>query len=161
MTKELNELLKTLDADEQYDFFSSGVRERYPIIHTTGDQKFICAMSNPFEDTPKSLYRFLYLWEPEKVNFLDMYKSRLASIRIHPKAVINLTLYKYELAMYLYVTEDQIQKRDVHFVEIQCGVPGAENEMLIENSEVYKDYQIVKGLLEMTHDVYCGNGFTV
>ena len=161
MTKELKDVLKTLDANAQYTFFTSGVQKKYPVIHTTGDQEFIQAISHSFEDTPKSLYRFFYLWGPEKVNLSDMYKSRIALIRIHPKGVIDLELYKYELAMYLYVTEDQIQKRDSHFIEIQCGVPGTENEMLIEHSEVYKDYQIVKGLLEMEHDIYCGNGFRV
>lgn len=161
MSEELTALLKTMDEDEQYDFFREGVRKRYPAIQDIGEQKLIQAISIAFEDTPKSLYRFLYLWEPKDIDFSDMYKSRVAVIRIHKKGVVRLALYKYELAAYLFVTPDQIRQRREHDIEISCGVPGFENEALIEDSEVYKEFQIFRGLLEMEHDVYPGNDFVV
>ena len=161
MSEELTALLKTIDKDEQYGFFNEGVRKRYPIIQDTGGQKLIQAISIAFEDTPKSLYRFLYLWKPKDMDFSDMYKSRLKPIRIHKKGVVSLHFYKYELAAYLFVTPDQIRQRRAHDIEISCGVPGFENEALIEDSEVYKEFQIFRGLLEMEHDVYGGNNFTV
>lgn len=161
MSDELNALLKTMDEDEQYDFFSSGVRKRYPLIQDTGGQGLVKSISIAFDDTPKSLYRFLYLWEPKDIDFSDMYKSHLKLIRIHEKGAISLSLYKYELAGYLYVTPDQIRPRQKHAIEISCGVPGVEIEALIDNSEVYKEFKIFKGLLEMEHNVYGGNGFVV
>ena len=161
MSEELTALLKTMDEDEQYDFFREGVRKRYPIIQDTKEQELIQAISTSFEDTPKSLYRFLYLWKPKDIDFSDMYKSGLVKIRIHKKGVVCLALYKYELSAYLYVTPDQIRPRPQHSIEISCGVPGIENEALIADSEVYKEFQIFRGLLEMKHNVYLGNDFTV
>lgn len=161
MTKELENLLKTMDGDEQYDFFKEEVKKRYPIIQDTGNQDFIQVTSIAFEDTPKNLYRFLYLWEPEDIDFSDMYKSELALIRIHKESVISLNFYKYELAGYLFVTPNHIQPRLQHEIEIQCGVPGFENEMLIDKSDIYKEFQIFKGLLEKKQNVYPGNNFFV
>ena len=161
MSEELNTLLKTMDEDEQYDFFNDGVRRNYPIIQDTGEQKLIQAIRVTFEDTPKSLYRFLYLWEPKNINFSGMYKSALTLVRIHPKGVVLLSLYKYELTGYLYVTLDQIRPRLQHSIGTHCGFPEVENEALIDNSKIYKEFQIFRGLLEMEHNVYLGNDFIV
>lgn len=161
MTKELKNLLKTMDEEQQYDFFNEGVRKKYPIIENTNGQQLVRVTSIGFKNTPKALYRFLYLWEPKNIDFSDMYKSTLALIRIHEKGIILLSLYKYELSAYLFVTLDEIKPRERYSIEIQCGVPGVDNEMLKDNSEIGKQFQIFKGLLEMEYDVYPGNNFKV
>ena len=154
----MDELTKSLD--EEYSF-CSGVRERYPIIYKW-DEEMIQTVSVGFRDTPKSLYRFLYLWEPKEVDFSDMYKSVLALIRIHPKGIVSLDLYKYELAAYLYVTSDQVKvENDEDKGMWVCGAPGVENAQMIPDSEVYKEFKIFEELLTMKHHIYPGNDFEV
>ena len=167
MEKELEQILKPFDELEDldkgfalHDFFE-GVKNRYPIIKDTKGQQLLHVTSIAFKNTPKSLYRFLYLWEPKNIDFSDMYKSGLAIIRIHKKGVVILSLYKYELVARLFVTSDEIKPRKRYGIEIKSGVPGVDNEGLKADSEVGKEFKIFKGLLEMKHDVYPGNEFKV
>jgi hypothetical protein len=157
MTRELQELLGAMNEDEQYDFFIE-LEKRYPLVQQA-EKGSVQSLSIGFADTPKSLYRFLYLWKPKDMDFSDMYKSHLAMVRIHPNAVVCLCLYKYELAAYLYTTPDAVRKREIKPIEISCGVPGYANESLVEGSEIHKEFQIFRGLLEMKHNVYSGNEF--
>lgn len=52
------------------------IREKYPILtETPADKKgWKRGAIAEFTSTPKSLYRFLYIWEPKHVDFSDMYK---------------------------------------------------------------------------------------
>lgn len=119
--------------------------------------------STGFRDTPKSLYRFLYIWEPKEIDFSDMYKSTLALIDLDGKAMIALDLFKYELAAYLYVPpSDVMPKEELEYeIEISCGIPGVDEEELVETSKATELFREFISLLEREHDVYPGNYFKV
>jgi hypothetical protein len=119
------------------------------------------ATSHAFENTPNSLYRFLYLWEPETMDFSDMYKSVLAFISLNGKGLMRLEFYKYELAAYYYVPKEELKPQLQRLIEVSCGVPGTEDVEFIEGSIAKKEFEEFITLLESTLDVYSGNDFFV
>lgn len=147
------------------------VRAKYPIIQTgKRDLKY---RSVAFSDTPKCLYRFLYLWEPHVLDFSDMYKSRIALIDLNGAAVVKLAYFKYELAAYFYVPEGDIIIKPVRAIAtpagplfVSSGIPGIEDDdeyrpQLVEGSKAEEEIQAFIALLEQEHDVYSGNNFRV
>lgn len=165
MTKELVQLLKKMDETEQYDFFEEGIKKRYPIIRNLKNfkdyQQLIQVTSCTFENTPKSFFRFLYLWKPKKIDFSDMYKSTIAMIKIHKNGIVILSFYKYELVAYLFTIPNEIKPCQQCDIKIVSGVPGFDNEQLKEDSEVGKEFQIFRGILEKEYEIYPGNNFIV
>lgn len=139
------------------------VRARYPLLTETPKEKrgWKRAVSVSFKDTPKSLYRFLYIWAPKQVDFSDMYKCTFAIIDLDGKGLVYLALYKYELAAYFYVPPSELKPRPKYVIEISCGVPGTENEEFIEGSKAKEEFEAFITLLEQEHDVYPGNNFRV
>lgn len=138
------------------------VRARYPLLTKTPKEKrgWIRAGSVSFKDTPKSLYRFLYIWEPKRIDFSDMYKCTFAIIDLGI-GLVYLVLYKYEIAAFLYVPPAELKPKPVYEIEISCGVPGTEDEEFIEGSKVIEEFEAFITFLEQEHDVYSGNNFRV
>jgi hypothetical protein len=147
------------------------VRAKYPIIQTgKGHLKY---RSVAFSDTPKCLYRFLYLWGPPVLDFSDMYKSRIALIDLNGVAVASLAFFKYELAAYFYVPEGNIIVKPVRAIAtpagplfVSSGIPGIEDDdecrpQLVEGSKAEEEIQAFIALLEQEHEVYSGNNFRV
>lgn len=147
------------------------VRAKYPIIQKgKRDLKY---RSVAFSDTPKCLYRFLYLWEPPVLDFSDMYKSTIAVIDLNGAAVAKLAFFKYELAAYFYVPEGDIIVKPVRAIAtpagplfISSGIPGIEDDdeyrpQLVEGSKAEEEIQAFITLLKMELDVYPGNNFRV
>ena len=124
---------------------------------------WVSAKSITFQDTPKSLYRFLYVWEPKAIDFSDMYKSPpLALIDLNGKGLVSISLFKYELSAYLYVPQTEIvPKEERHEIEIHCGIPGVDEELLVAGSKAKKVFDEFVNLLEREHDIYPGNYFKV
>lgn len=123
---------------------------------------WISVKSITFQDTPKSLYRFLYIWEPKDIDFSDMYKSSLALIDLNGKGLVSICLFKYELAAYLYAPPTEIiQKENRCGIEIHCGIPGVDEELLIKGSKAKEIFEEFVNLLEQEHDIYPGNFFKV
>ncbi len=139
------------------------VRTKYPLLTSTPKEKedWLRAASTDFKDTPKSLYRFLYLWEPKHIDFSDMYKSTLAIIDLDGKGLVYLDLYKYELAAYFYVPPEELKPKPEQAIEMSCGVPGTEDEEFIEGSKAKGEFEAFVKLLEQELDVYPGNNFRV
>jgi len=141
-----------------YSTLSQNINKRFPIISTG---KGLLYKSKAFKDTPKSLYRFLYLWQPKKINFSDMYKCQLALINLNDAAVVCLDLFKYELAAYFYVPKKDIIQKPTHLIEIHCGIPGCEENEIKPESRALEEIELFIALLENEHDVYLGNNFIV
>ena len=151
------EFIETYSEGEWY-------RAKWPLREFNKKWKgWISVKSTRFENTPKSLYRFLYIWEPEEINFSDMYKSTLSLIDLDGKAMVALVLFKYELAAYLHVPpSDVVPKVEVEYeIEISCGIPGVDEEKLVEKSTANELFDEFINLLEREHDVYPGNNFKV
>lgn len=156
-------------SDEGFD--TKKVRAKYPIIEK--GKGYLKYRSVAFSDTPKCLYRFLYLWEPPVLDFSDMYKSRIALIDLNGVAVASLAFFKYELAAYFYVPEGDLIVKPVPAIDtpagplfISSGIPGIEDDdeyrpQLVEGSKAEEEIQAFIALLEQEHDVYSGNNFRV
>ena len=137
-------------------------RKKWPLVEDVkGKGHWVSVRSKALSDTPKCLYRFLYIWEPKKIDFSDMYKSSIALIDLEEKAIVKLALFKYELAAYLYVPPEDVLPREVHAIEISCGIPGVDEEELTKESKANEVFQDFIDLLEQEHDVYPGNFFRV
>lgn len=148
----------------KYVFDTKKVRERYPLLTKTPQEKrgMKRAVSVFFKDTPKSLYRFLYIWEPKQVDFSDMYKCTFAIIDLGIGiGIMYLNLFQCELAAYYYVPPSELKPRPVYAIEISSGIPGTEDVEFIEGSKVIEEFEAVITLLEQEHDVYPGNNFRV
>ncbi len=147
------------------------VREKYPIIQKS--KRVLTYRSVAFSDTPKSLYRFLYLWGGHALDFSDMYKSTIAVIDLNGAAVAKLAFFKYQLAAYFYVPEGDIIVKPVPAIAtpagplfVSSGIPGIEDDdeyrpQLVEGSKAEEEIQAFITLLEKEHDVYPGNNFRV
>lgn len=146
----------------KYVFDNKKVRVRYPLLTKTPKEKrgWERAASVFFKDTPKSLYRFLYIWAPKQVDFSDMYKCTFAIIDLGI-GLVYLDLFKYELAAYFYVPPGELKPQPVLAIEISCGVPGTEDVEFIEGSKAIEEFEAFITLLEQEHDVYSGNNFRV
>ncbi len=166
-----NDYVKTSWCFSDDGFDQNKVRERYPIIQKgKGHLKY---RSVAFSDTPKCLYRFLYLWEPHVLDFSDMYNSRIALIDLNGAAVAKLAFYKYELAAYFYVPEGDLIVKPVRAIAtpagplfVSSGIPGIEDDdeyrpQLVEGCKAEEEIQAFIALLEQEHDVYSGNNFRV
>lgn len=155
----------------KYVFDTTKVRAKYPIIQT--GKGYLKYRSVAFSDTPKCLYRFLYIWEPPALDFSDMYKSRIALIDLNGAALASLAFFKYELAAYFYVPKDDLIVKPVPAIAtpvgplyVSSGIPGIEDDdeyrpQLVEGSKAEEEIQAFIALLEQEHDVYSGNNFRV
>ncbi len=112
-------------------------------------------------DTPKSLYRALYLFEPNDVDFSDMYKSKILNVvSPHGDYAARLYLFKYELSLYFYCRERLITKtKDDH--GIRCNIPGADNSLACSGPVGNLWFEVLVAALNREWDVYCGNDFMV
>lgn len=156
-------------SDDGFD--EKTVRAKYPIIQKS--KRVATYRSVAFSATPKSLYRFLYMWEPPALDFSDMYKSTIAVIDLNGAAVAKLAFFKYELAAYFYVPVGDLIVKPVPAIAtpagplfVSSGIPGIEDDdeyrpQLVEGSKAEEEIQAFITLLEMEHDVYPGNNFRV
>ena len=156
-----------IDKDLFYDdghFDISKVQDRYPLITEMEDDAFdglIRGTSTYFSNTPKSLYRFFYIWQPENLGFAFMYKSELAYVDLNGTGIAVIEFYKYQLAVYFYVPECEIKPQSMGMIGVSCGVPGTEHNQFIEGSQAKLEFDRFVTILESKHDVYPGNNFTV
>lgn len=152
------------DGCEDYCLEEKLVQDRFPLIKgkiSVEKQSWIRAISFDFKDTPKSLYRFLYLWQPTEVDFSDMYKGGLAVIDLNGVGLVLLKFYKFELVAYLYAPQSELKPRPQAFIEISSEIPATENEEFIDGSKAKEEFEIFGSLLEWMHTVYAGNNFEV
>lgn len=113
-----------------------------------------------FEDTPKTIYRALYLLKPESVDFSDMYKSEtlleIVSPDYHFRA--SMQFYKYEIALYFECHKDAWKSDGFGIV---CGMPGADNGYQCTDEVGNLWFAVLTMVLNYKHSVYPGNDFEV
>ena len=117
-----------------------------------------------FEDTPKTLYRLLWLFQPDHVDFSDMYKTGTLLDFTDPeeKFVCSFQLYKYEAAIYFACPREfLIDEQEGQALRISCGVPGADNGVRCSDPVGNLFFEVAIMALNFEHDVYGGNDFKV
>jgi len=167
MTKTLLETLETLNLlldspDDEYD-----AREEFRSIYllhdyAKGNRKVgtIECGSFDFEDTPKALYRLLFLARPARVDFSDMYKSKslFALTSADGCFVADFQFFKYELAAYLSATREHTEGRQSVLI---AGAPGSDNGIRAKSPELKLWASTLKKCLDKKWMVYGGNDFEV
>lgn len=116
-----------------------------------------------FEDTPKALYRLLWLFQPDHVDFSDMYKTGTLLDFTDPDELFlcSFQLYKYEAALYFGCPREfLIDKQEGQALQIRCGVPGADDRRCSDPlGNLF--FEVATMALNFEHDVYGGNDFKV
>lgn len=123
-----------------------------------------------FADTPKALYRLLYIVHHQRrsgerrgaflVDFEDMYKSRSLFALVSPDGqfVADPQFYKYELMIGCRATREHVTGRRS---AIECGVPGSDNGVNIASELLAAWWATLLRMLTREWEVYGGNGFRV
>lgn len=162
-----DELLKMLqpdyDYDEHWEKYVEPVEEYFKQVITLevpeNLELFECGSYRP-SDTPKCLYRILWLLGPSGVNFDDMYKCELFMFLSRDKRfAVEVALFKYELGLYFYAPKSAIDTSQMSF--LQAGWPGANNGQTLTDEDGKKFFEIVKLAIEAEWCVYGGNNFEV
>lgn len=159
--EKLNGLLASEDGEYE-------ARERFGSVYllhdyeVDGNRKVGTVECGSFEflDTPKALYRLLFLTKATRVDFSDMYKSCSLFALTSPDGqfVADFQFYKYELAAYLSAAKEHIEGRQ-H--SVLCGVPGSDNGIRARTPELTLWAETLKTCLDRSWMVYGGNDFTV
>jgi len=125
----------------------------------SGGDWFACG-SSTLSDTPKALYRMLWLCNPKRVDFSDMYKSPLLAVATPDKRFLaTFELFKFEAGLYFYAPQGTIQSKGLDL--LVAGWPGADNGRTCQDSTGQLFFDVLKRLLEYRHGVYSGNNFEV
>lgn len=111
-------------------------------------------------DTPRALYRLLFLVQPPHVDFSSMYKSEALFALCSPDYhfVAHPQFFKYKLAMYFSASAEHVEGRKK---AIQSGMPGYDNGMRAKTPELRAWCALLQRCLERTWAVYPGNNFEV
>jgi hypothetical protein len=112
------------------------------------------------EDTPRGLYRLLYLLEPEAVDFSNMYRGQiLAFASADERFMIKVFLFEYELGLYFLAPEETIDKSEA--VCVPAAWPGADNRIRCTDPAGVAFFDMVRKVVEHEYDVYPAGGFKV
>ena len=116
--------------------------------------------STAFDDTPKTLYRLLYLLGPSQVDFSEMYKSG-GIVEIHSpdyEFCASVQFFKYELGLYFHCA---VEHHGGASCNIQAGWPGADNGEYCASELGNRWYKVLVEYLSHELAVYPGNNFMV
>ena len=113
-----------------------------------------------FDDTPKALYRTLYLFNPAEVDFSDMYKTGTLIHICSPcyRFCVSLELHKYEFAAYFDCAREFVSGQPKM---IQGGWATADNGMKCNSDLGNKWFDVIVKALEYKWMVYGGSSFEV
>lgn len=111
-------------------------------------------------DTPRALYRLLFLAQPTQVDFSDMYKSESLFALTSPdhRFVADPQFYKYALMLSFSAQKDFVTGRP-HTV--QGGMPGIDNGIRSGSPVLTEWCDLLKVCLDHAWLVYGGNEFEV
>jgi hypothetical protein len=113
-------------------------------------------------DTPRALYRLLWLMRPTDVDFSDMYKSGLFAIESPDRRyAVVVELYKYAIGLYFYAPRETVPPKMVRGFDIQSGIPGVDNGWKTTDPVAVKFFELVCRAADREWDVYGGNDFKV
>lgn len=110
-------------------------------------------------DTPKALYRVLFLFKPDGVDFSEMYKTQLLIFSDPTETyVATFELFKYEAALYFAARKEQVEGSGSAVI---AGMPGADNGVRMASPEGKRWCEMLQRVLEHEWMVYGGNDFIV
>ncbi len=162
MLARANELFA--DPEQEYDlreFVKDSGLFRIHDYETMGNRPVgtVDCGSTRLKDTPKSLYRVMFLFAPNRVSFKEMYKGGLLTL-VSPdyNLVASVEFYKYELAVYFSASKDHIEGRQSGVV---CGLPGSDNGIKYKGEIAQAWFDLITRLLDREWCVYGGNNFNV
>lgn len=164
LTRNLNTLNSLLKSNEG----ESDARELFCSVYLVhdydadGNRKVGTIECGSFrvQDTPKALYRLLFLTKARRVDFSEMYKSNSLFALTSPDGqfVADLQFFKHELAAYLSAPANHIEGKQHCII---AGAPGADNGIHIKSADFNLWAQTLKKCLDKTWMVYGGNDFEV
>ena len=112
------------------------------------------------EDTPKGLYRLLYLLEPDAVDFSSMYRGQLfAFVSTDERFLVKVSLFEYELGLYFLAPEETIDRSEAACVP--AAWPGADNRIRCTDPVGAAFFGMVRKIVEHEYDVYPVGDFRV
>lgn len=111
-------------------------------------------------DTARALYRLLFLLNPKRVDFSDMYKSDSLFAIVSPDGqfVADVQFFKYELAIYFSAAPTHVTGSQRN---IRSGIPGVDNGVRAQSPELRAWCETLQKCLARTWMVYGGNDFEV
>lgn len=117
-----------------------------------------------FTDTPKALYRILYLVKPSFVDFSDMYKTGTLIDLTDPEQrfLCSFQLCKYEASMWFSCPKEfLVDDQEGQGFRISCGVPGVDDGTRCSDPLGNLFFEVATMALNFQHMVYGGNDFSV
>ncbi len=113
-----------------------------------------------FEDTPKALYRALYLLRPETLDLSDMYKTGTLIDFCSPcyRFECSFQLFKYEACVYFGCAQEFAEGR---LSGVQGGWASCNNGVTCNSELGKKWFDVMVKSLERPWAVYPGNDFKV
>ena len=117
-----------------------------------------------FPDTPKALYRMLYLLGPAVVDFSDMYKTGTLVDITDPDELYlcSFQLWKYEASLYFGCPKEfLIDEQEGQAMRLTCGIPGFDNGVKCSDPLGNLFFEVATMALNFEHGVYPGNNFEV
>lgn len=149
------------------DEFGAGPEDLFKSVYLWHDYRLgnrevpaVSCGGHSFEDTPKSLYRALFLLKPSEIDFSDMYKTGTLIDVVSPckQFVISLQLWKYELAMYFRCAKEYAAGQRSGIVG---GWADCDNGVKCSSELGNKWFDVAVKALEREWTVYGGNDFCV
>jgi len=116
--------------------------------------------SMKFSDTPKVLYRMLYLIQPSQIDFSHMYKTGTLVDIVSPcyNYLASFQLWKYEASLYFGCPHEDLAGRSYIVI---CNIPGSDNGLYCKNPLGLLWFEVIQMALNFEYDVYSGNNFKV
>ena len=112
------------------------------------------------QDTPKGMYRLLYLLEPDSVDFSSMYRGDLFRfVSVDGRFMVRVSLFEYELGLYFLAPEEAIDRSEAACVP--SAWPGADNRIRLTDPAGIDFFEMVKKLVEYELEVYPVGEFKV
>lgn len=169
MKEELNRLKEMMSPDydweKHYDKNLDGIEDIFrkyflTILPASNLKGFEC-IGFDIDDTPRALYRALYLGKPESVDFSDMYKTGMLFGFASPCGSFFsiITLFKYEFGVYCYCKNREDISGQLYGV--RGGWPSCDNGVCCNSPNGQLWFDVLKMALNFKHGVYPGNNFEV
>ena len=112
------------------------------------------------QDTPKALYRLLYLLEADSVDFSNMYRGDLFYfVSVDERFMVRVSLFEYELGLYFLAPEETIDESEAACVP--SAWPGADNKIRLIDSVGIDFFEMVKKIVENEFEIYPVGDFKV
>ena len=146
--------------DDLEDLVSACITVGFPEGAETA--RYIECGSAPVADTPRALYRLLWLLKPQKpLDFSGMYKAYFTGFFSADKRFfVAVHFFKYELGLYFYCPREAWQASPGAGVVVN-GAPGADNGWRCADEDGLAFFDMVVKAVNTRWLVYAGNHFEV